>query len=189
MYLPYDQTPVRQMTVVARTTASPEAVFAAARAAVHDIDAALPLFELTTLERHFQDLAARPRLYMTLLMSFAGVAVLLAAIGLYGVVSYSVRQQSHELGVRIALGASRADVVRLVLGSSLRVTVSGAALGIVGAIAVSGTLKALLYGVSATDPWTYAAVVALMVSVGALASWLPARRATSIDPASALRSE
>jgi len=189
MYLPYDQTPVRQMTVVARTTASPEAVFAAARAAVHDIDAALPLFELTTLERHFQDSAARPRLYMTLLMSFAGVAVLLAAIGLYGVVSYSVRQQSHELGVRIALGASRADVVRLVLGSSLRVTVSGAALGIVGAIAVSGTLKALLYGVSATDPWTYAAVVALMVSVGALASWLPARQATSIDPASALRSE
>ena len=189
MYLPYDQTPVRQMTVVARTTAAPEAVFSAARAAVRAIDPDLPLFELSTLERRVQASAARPRLYMSLLISFAVVAVVLAAIGLYGVVSYGVRQQSHELGVRIALGASRADVVRLVIGSSLKVTLIGAALGVAGALAASGTLSALLYGVSASDPWTYAAVVALMLGVGLLASWLPARRATAIDPASALRSD
>ena len=189
MYLPYDQTPVRQMTVVARTTASPEAVFAAARRAVRELDPNLPLFELSTLERRFQESAARPRLYMSLLMSFAGVAVLLAAIGLYGVVSYAVRQQSHELGVRIALGASRLDVVRLVIGSSLKVTVVGAALGVAGALAASRSLRALLYGISATDPWTYAGVVVLILSVGVLASWLPARRATAIDPASALRSD
>jgi ABC-type antimicrobial peptide transport system permease subunit len=91
--------------------------------------------------------------------------------------------------VRIALGGSRADVVRLVIGSSLKVTLIGAALGVAGALAASGTISALLYGVSASDPWTYAAVVALMLGVGLLASWLPARRATAIDPASALRSD
>jgi predicted permease len=189
MYLPYDQTPVRQMTVIARTTASPDLVFAAARTAVRELDPDLPLFELSTLERRVQDSAARPRLYMALLMSFAGVAVLLAAIGLYGVVSYAVRQQTHELGVRIALGASRLDVVRLVIGGSLKVTVVGVALGVTGALLASRTLQALLYGVSATDPWTYGAVVVLILSVAVLASWLPAWRATAIDPASALRSQ
>jgi putative ABC transport system permease protein len=189
LYLPYDQTPVRQMTVVARTATSPDVVFAAARAAVRELDADLPLFELTTLDRRIQSSAARPRLYMALLMAFAIVAVVLAAIGLYGVVSYAVRQQSHELGVRIALGASRRDVVGLVIGSSLRVTIIGAASGIAVALGASRLLQALLFGISATDPWTYAAVVALILAVGALASWIPALRATAIDPCTALRSE
>jgi len=177
------------MTVVARTTASPTAVFAEARAAVRELDPDLPLFELSTLERRFLDSAARPRLYMALLMSFATVAVMLAAIGLYGVVSYAVRQQRHELGVRIALGASRLDVVRLVIGGSLKVTTIGVVSGVAGAVIASRALRALLYGISATDPWTYGAVVLLILSVGVLASWLPARRATAIDPASALRSD
>jgi predicted permease len=189
MYLPYDQTPVRQMTVVARTATAPDAVFAAARSAVRSIDPALPLFELSTLERRFQNSAARPRLYMSLLASFAVVAVLLAAIGLYGVVSYAVRQQTHELGVRLALGASRGDVVQLVVGSSLKVTAVGAALGIAGALAVSGLLQSLLFGVTANDPWTYGGVVLVIAAVGAAASWIPARRATAIDPAAALRAE
>jgi predicted permease len=189
MYLPYDQTPVRQMTVVARTATAPEAVFAAARSAVNAIDPNLPLFELTTLERRFLDSAARPRLYMSLLASFAVVAVLLAAIGLYGVMSYAVRQQTHELGVRLALGASRGGVLRLVVGSSLKVTAVGAALGIAAALAASRLLQSLLFGVSPNDPWTYGGVVVAIAVVGAAASWIPARRATSIDPASALRSE
>ena len=189
MYLPYDQTPVGPMTVVARTSASPDVVFAAARAAVRELDPDLPLFELSTLERRFEDSAARPRLYMTLLAAFASVAVLLAAIGLYGVVSYAVRQQTHEIGIRLALGATRTNVARVIVGSSLEVTLLGTALGVAGALGVSRLAGALLFGVSPTDPRTYGAVVLLILVVGVLASWLPARRATSIDPASALRSE
>jgi predicted permease len=189
MYLPYDQTPVGPMTVVARTSASPDVVFAAARAAVRELDPDLPLFEPSTLQRRFEESAARPRLYMTLLAAFAGVAVLLAAIGLYGVVSYAVRQQTREIGIRLALGATRSNVARTVVGNSLTVTVVGAALGVAGALAVSRVLQAMLFGVSPTDPRTYATVVGLIVLVGGVASWIPARRATAIDPASALRSE
>jgi len=189
IYLPYDQTPVGPMTVVARTSASPEVVFAAARAAVRELDPDLPLFELGTLQQRFEESAARPRLYMTLLATFAGVAVLLAAIGLYGVVSYSVRQQTREIGIRLALGATRSNVAGTVVGQSLVLTVVGAALGLAGALAVSRLLQALLFGVSPTDAWTYAAVVALITLVGVVASWVPARRATAIDPAMALRIE
>ena len=189
MYLPYDQTPVGPMTVVARTSSSPDVVFAAARAAVRELDPDLPLFELGTLQRRFEESAARPRLYTALLAAFAGVAVLLAAIGLYGVVSYAVRQQTHEIGIRLALGATRSDVARVVVGSALEVTMLGAALGVLAALGASRLLGALLFGVSPTDPWTYAAVVAVMLVVGVVASWTPARRATSIDPVSALRSE
>jgi predicted permease len=189
MYLVYDQTPVRPMTVVVRTSASPDVVFAAVRSAVRELDADLPVFELSTLEQRFHNAGARPRLYMTLLSTFAIVAVLLAAVGLYGVVSYGVRQQTRELGIRLALGASRSNVARVVVGNSLKVTLIGAALGIGGALAVSRLLRALLFGISASDPWTYGAVVVVIVLVGAVASWLPARRATGIDPASALRSE
>jgi putative ABC transport system permease protein len=189
LYIPYDQSPTAQMTVVARTTSSPDVVFGVARAAVRELDPNLPLFDLTTLDKRFADSAARPRLYMALLGAFAAVAVLLAAIGLYGVVSYAVRQQTHELGVRLALGATRTDVVRLVVGNSLKITLIGASLGVIGALSASGALRAMLFGVSATDPITYALVVVVIVAVGITASWLPARRATLIDPASALRSE
>jgi len=189
MYLAYAQTPVRQLTVVARTTADPGAVLAAARGAVAAIDRELPVFELSTLERRFQESAARPRLYMSLLTAFAVVALVLAAIGLYGVMAYAVRQQTHELGVRIALGASRREVVQLIVGSALRVTIVGAALGITVALALSRLMRSLLFGVSASDPWTYGAAAALIVGVGIAASWIPARRATGIDPGSVLRAD
>ena len=188
MYLAFAQTPVRFLTVVARTTATPEAVFSAARAAVTELDRDIPLFELGTLDERFQRSAARPRLYMSLLTTFAAVALALAAIGLYGVLSYAVRQQTHELGVRIALGASRAEVLRLVLGSSLRVTAAGAAVGMAAAFGLSRLMRSLLFGVSASDPWTYGAVALLIVCVAVIASWVPARRATAIDPVAALRS-
>jgi len=189
MYLPYDQTPVGPMTVVARTSASPDVVFAAARAAVRELDPDLPLFELSTLQQRFETSAARPRLYMTLLATFACVAVLLAAIGLYGVVSYSVRQQTREIGIRLALGATRSNVAGTVVGHSLTVTMIGATLGIAGAVSVSRLLESLLFGVSPTDAWTYVAVIGLIALVGVVASWLPARRATAIDPALALRTD
>jgi putative ABC transport system permease protein len=189
MYLAYAQTPVHQLTVVARTSSTPDAVLAAARGAVAAVDRDLPIFELGTLERRFQESAARPRLYMSLLTAFALVALALAAIGLYGVMAYAVRQQTHELGVRIALGASRAEVVRLVVGSSLRVTLGGAALGIAAALGLSSLVRSLLFGVSASDPWTYAAVAVLITAVGVAASWIPARRATAIDPVTALRAD
>jgi ABC-type antimicrobial peptide transport system permease subunit len=189
MYLAYAQTPVRQLTVVARTTADPDVVLAAVRGAVTAIDRELPVFELSTLERRFQESAARARLYMSLLTTFALVALLLAAIGLYGVMAYAVRQQTHELGVRIALGASRREVVQLIVGSALRVTIVGAALGITVALALSRLMRSLLFGVSASDPWTYGAAAALIIGVGIAASWIPARRATAIDPGSVLRAD
>ena len=117
------------------------------------------------------------------------VALVLAGIGLYGVLAYAVRQQTHDLGVRIALGAERGDVIRLVLGTSLRVTAAGAALGIAAALALSRLMRSLLFGVSATDPWTYVGVAAAVACVAVVASWIPARRATGIDPVSALRSD
>jgi hypothetical protein len=185
LYVPYEQAPVRQMTVVARTSASPDVVFAAARASVRELDPDLPLFELSTLQRRFQESAARPRLYMSLLAAFASVAVLLAAIssGWCRMRFDSRRRDRHPP----ALGATSQRRPRgrrhLVEGNAVR------RVGLAGALGVSRPLGALLFGVSPTDPQTYGAVVVVILLVGVLASWTPARRATSIDPASALRSE
>jgi predicted permease len=189
LYVAFDQAPVRQMSVVVRSSAEPAALFAAARAAVRDLDPELPLFAFTTLEEKVSRSAARPRLYMSLVAAFALVALALAAIGLYGVVSYGVRQRTQELGVRMALGASPASVVRLVVGGSLRLTLIGALTGIVAAFGATDAMRSLLFGVSPADPWTYAGVFVVLAGVGALASWLPAWRATRIDPVTALRAE
>jgi ABC-type antimicrobial peptide transport system permease subunit len=126
---------------------------------------------------------------MTLLAGFAALALILTAVGLYGVMAYSVVQRTHELGIRLALGASRETVLRGVLRRGLGLVAIGIVAGVAGALAFTRVLGALLYGVSATDPWVFAAIIGLLAVVGILSSYVPARRATRVDPMVALRSE
>lgn len=129
------------------------------------------------------------RFYVALLSAFAAIAAALAAVGIYGVMSYSVSQRTNEMGIRIALGAERGGILRLVVGQGLRVAAAGAGVGVVGALLLTRLMSGLLYGVGATDPGTFIAVTLLLCAVAIVACYIPARRATRIDPLKALRSE
>ena len=188
-FLPYHQHPLDAVSVLVRSSAEPEAVQAAARAQMRSLDPNLPLYEMTTMEQALADSVAQPRFYMLLLGGFAGVALLLAALGIYGVVSYTVSQRTRELGIRIALGATRQKVVSLVLTRGLVLTVVGVGVGLVAAFWMTRVLASLLFGVDALDPVTYAGVAIVLVGVAALASWIPARRAARVDPVIAMRAE
>ena len=189
LFMPFDQNPLGYMSVVVRSTADLGTVAAAARAAVRQVDPDLPLFELSTLEEVVAASVSQPRFYMLLLGGFAAVALILAAIGMYGVIAYGVTQRSQEIGVRMALGATRDRVVRMVLRQGLVLAVFGAAFGLVLALVATRGLESLLFGVSAMDPGIYVAVAAVLVLVAGLASYLPARRAARTDPQLALRGE
>jgi putative ABC transport system permease protein len=142
-----------------------------------------------TMEQRLANTTASRRLNTALLGSFAGVALLLAVVGIYGVMSYAVTQRRREIGVRMALGAQRDDVSRLVIGEGMKLALIGALLGLGGALALTRLLKTLLFGVSATDPLTFIVIAALLIMVALLACWIPARRATKVDPLIALRHE
>jgi putative ABC transport system permease protein len=189
LFLPYDQAPLGTLAVVIRSTADLGAVAAAARAAVRDVDPDLPIYRLQTLEELVSTSVAQPRFYMLLLGGFAAVALMMAAIGMYGVTAYGVNQRKQEIGVRMALGATQDKVVRMVLRQGLILAVVGAAAGLFGAFLASRGLRGLLFEVSATDPMTYIGVTLTLVLVAALASYLPARRAARTDPQLALRGE
>jgi putative ABC transport system permease protein len=141
------------------------------------------------MERYVSTALARPRLYANLLGTFASVALLLAAVGLYGLMAYAVSLRTHEIGVRMALGAQRRDVLRSILSQGARLTLAGLALGIVCAIALSRVVVKFLYGVTSADPLTYAGAAALLGAVAVAAAYLPARRASRVDPMVALRHE
>ncbi|HMY76670.1 MAG TPA: FtsX-like permease family protein, partial [Blastocatellia bacterium] len=147
------------------------------------------VFGAQTLKEILAESLAAQRFAMILLEAFAAVALLLASIGLYGVISYLAGQRTHELGIRLALGAQRRDVLRLVLSDGMKPACGGVALGLIVALGLTRLLANLLYGVSATDPLTFAATAALLAAIALLACWLPARRATKVDPVVALRSE
>ncbi len=189
LFLPYDQAPLDILTVVIRSTADLDTVAAAARTQVHEVDPDLPIYELKTLEDLVSASVAQPRFYMLLLGGFAAVALAMAAIGIYGVIAYAVSQRRQEIGVRIALGATRDRVVRMVLRQGLVLALSGAGAGLLGSFLATRGLRSLLYEVSATDPMTYGVVTLVLVLVAAFASYLPARRAAQTDPQLALRGE
>jgi putative ABC transport system permease protein len=161
----------------------------AARAAVLSLDPQQPIEDINTMEKLRADTLAPDRLNLLLLGSFAALALLLALIGLYGVISYTVTQRQSELGLRLALGAQRRDILRLVIGQGMKLALLGVALGTIAALFATRLMTSLLFNVSASDPLTYGAIAALLVLVTLLACWIPARRATKVDPMIALRCE
>ena len=177
------------MDVVVRTDADPNAVLASVRQRVHEIDAELPMANVRTMTDWIANNAAQPRLNSTLLEIFSLVALVIAAIGIYGVLSYSVNQRTREIGVRMALGSQRSDVVKLVAREGLIIALAGISAGLLGAFAISRVMASLLYGISANDVTTFAAVAAMLLVVAAAACYVPALRATRIDPIVALRYE
>jgi putative ABC transport system permease protein len=189
LYAPHAQAPAADMTLAVRTAGDPMMLAGPVRAAVAELDPELPLARVATLDGLVGASVAERRFHMLLLAVFSALALMLAAIGIYGVVTYLVSQRAREFGVRLALGAQRRDVLRMVLGEGARITAAGAVLGLVGALATTRVLAALLYEISPTDAPTFAAVTAVLVAVALAACYLPARRATRIDPVVSLRAE
>jgi predicted permease len=190
MYVPQSQRTDSYLTAVVKA-AGPDAtaLAAPARDVLRRLDPAVPVYAVASMPALVGKSSAQRQFVMRLLAAFALVAVLLAAVGLYGVVSYGVSQRAREVGVRVALGAQRADVTRLVLSSGLSLVAVGVAAGLVVSLLVTRYLTSLVFGVSPGDPATFAAATALLVAVALLAHWVPIRRALRIDPAIALRAE
>jgi len=189
MYYPSAARVWPRMDVVVRADGNPEALLPAIRQKIHELDAQLPLSNISTMEQWVSNTAAQPRLNAQLLAVFAGVALLIAAIGIYGVLAYSVNQRTREIGLRMALGAQPEGVLRLVVGEGMLVALAGVAIGLVAALALSRTLSSLLFEVPERDPATFAAVAVALTLVALVACALPARRASRVDPMIALREE
>jgi len=175
------------MTLVAKIAGTPLAAAPSVRDALATVDRDQPVFDVTTLDALVGDSLLARRLTMQMMSLFGLVALALAALGLYGVVAYSVTERAHDLGVRVALGASPRDISELVVRGGFRLALAGITIGLVGAGAASRLLTSLLYGVEPLDPATYAAGAGLLVAVSVLATWIPARRAMRVDPIEALR--
>ncbi|MEW6212941.1 MAG: FtsX-like permease family protein, partial [Acidobacteriota bacterium] len=198
VYLPYFQSQryltdpaphYSYLTLVMRTDSDPSSVAAMARREVWAVEANAPISNVTTMEEVIADEVWQPRLSMILLGGFAIAALLLAAIGIYGVMSYAVSRRAQEIGIRMALGAGSGDVLRMIAGEGLKLSLAGAGLGLIGAMALTRVMKGLLYEVEATDPVTFAALALALIAVTLLACYLPARRAARVDPMIALRYE
>ncbi len=189
MYLPFKQAPLPFLSFVVRTASNPKALIQPVSQAVYSIDKEQALTDVQTLDEVFAASLSDRRFNMTLLLTFAGVALLLAAVGVYGVMNYTVTLRRRELGIRMALGAKARDVLRLVLGQGLMLTLIGVGAGLISAYALTRLMASLLYGVTATDYLTFASVSAVLIAVGVAASYVPARRATKVNPTIALRTE
>jgi predicted permease len=190
-YIPFAQRYKSAMTLFIHSTGDPAGVIAGARQVVGDLDRDLPVYDAKTMTSHLRDGIALffVRMGAKLAGAFGLLGLVLALVGIYGVVSYSVTQRTHEIGVRVALGANRSDVLKLVIGQGLLLTVCGVAIGMAAALAVTRVMSSLLYGVSTTDPLTFAFVPVLLTGVALAASFIPARRAMKVDPMVALRYE
>jgi putative ABC transport system permease protein len=189
LFLPYDQAPVESLSVTLGSPGDPEALASAVRPVVRALDPDLPVYGLQPLTGLVATSTAQSRFYMLLLGGFAAIALVLAAVGIYGVIAYAVRQRTQEIGIRMALGASRDRVLRMVVGQGMVLVLIGGAVGLLGAFAATRGLRSLLFEVSASDPATYAGVALVLVAVAALAAYLPARRAARTEPNLALRGE
>jgi putative ABC transport system permease protein len=188
-WMPHAQAPSRSMEVVVRTAGDPLALTGAVRDAVWSLDRDLPIPRIQTLAQVLSESVAQRRLNMLLLTLFAAVALILAAVGIYGVMSYAVTQRTNEIGIRVALGAQSRDVLKLVVGQGMKLTLIGVGTGMILTLALMRLLASLLFGVSATDPLTFSVIAVLLIAVALLACYLPARRAAQVDPMIALRSE
>src|SRR5438034_9866972 len=178
------------MSIVARTNVSnPAAITSAVRRELAGVDHNIPLVRVRVFDEYLARALARPRFNAVLLSIFAGTALLLTAIGIYGVLAYSVSQRTNEIGIRIALGAAQSNIFRLIVGQAMLLVAISIAVGLLGAFMATHFLSSLLYGVAAWDPITFASIATLLAAVAFLACWLPARRAARVDPVIALRAE
>ena len=189
MYLPLSQYYRPDLVVLVRTTGAPSGALAAVQAQVRGLDAAVPLFDVRTMEEHLQFSVFVPRMASTLLGLFGMLALVLAVVGLYGVIAYTVAQRTREIGIRMALGAARGTVVRMILRQALVLTAVGVAIGLGLAMLAGGLLSGQLIGVSPNDPVSFVVTVVTLTLVALVASVIPARRAASLDPLAALRSQ
>jgi putative ABC transport system permease protein len=185
-YFAFLEYPQPLMSFVVKTTLEPEQMIAAARAQVQAVDAGQPIYNVETLTKLRAAAIAPQRFNLLLLGLFASVALALAVVGIYGVMSYAVTQRTHELGIRMALGAQTADVLRLVLRQGLTLALAGTAIGLTAAFGLTRLMRNLLFGVSPTDSLTFSAIALLVMLTALMACWVPARRATKIDPLTAL---
>lgn len=189
IYLPLAQNPAPRLTLILRTAGDPAELTAALRAEIQGLDRNLPVFDIKTMTEHISEALSQERLIATLLGIFGLLALLLSAVGIYGLMSYSVTQRRREIGVRMALGARSQDILKLVVGKGLMLTSIGIATGLAAAIALTRVAGGLLFGISATDPMTFAVVSMILAGVALGACFVPARRATKVDPMVALRYE
>jgi ABC-type antimicrobial peptide transport system permease subunit len=188
-YVPYAQAVVTNPYLVVRTGGDPAALEGAIRAAVHDMDKSVPVYQVSTMENYVSKAAAQPRFQTFLLSGFAGIALLLAVVGLYGLLSYMVAQRTLEIGVRMALGAQRSDVLGMIVRRGLTLAGIGVVAGLAIAAVVTRLLSGMLYGIRATDPLTFAATAGLFLLVSAAASSVPAYRAARMNPMNTLREQ
>jgi putative ABC transport system permease protein len=189
MFVPYQQSPTTQMTFVVKTGADPGAMLSAVKGAIREVNRNQTFSKTATMEQLVNDSLKQRRFNLLLLVSFAVLALLLAGIGVYGSINYTTRQRTHEIGLRMALGAQPGDVMRMIIGQGLALALAGVAIGLTASFALTRLLRGLLFGISATDPLTFIAISLLLTLIGLLASWLPARRASKVDPLVALRYE
>jgi putative ABC transport system permease protein len=187
LYSPYAQRPWPGMTIAVKTSGNPLSLAGAVRRQIAQVDAELPVTAIRSMQEIVSDSFGQRQITLWLLGGFAAVALVLAAIGIYGLLAYSVEQRRQEMGIRRALGAQPADILRLVLGEGLGLTLAGIAAGLAGAFAISRALAALLFHVSPTDPAIFAGMALLFIAVALIASYLPARRALQVDPLVAIR--
>jgi putative ABC transport system permease protein len=177
------------MTIVARSKGDASAIAGPLRAAVTSVDKSLPMFAFKPMTEHVRETLSRRRFNLILLSIFSGVALVLAAIGIYGVISYGVTQRTHEMGIRMALGAKPRDVLTLVIRQAMMLALGGVGIGLLASLGLTRLIKGLLFSVSVTDPMTFVAIAVLMIFIALLACLIPARRATKIDPLIALKYE
>ena len=189
LYLAHAQWPLDYLSVVVKARGEPAAIIEPARGILRELDPDVPMFAVRSMTQIASNAVAQPRLYMVLIGCFAGTALLLAAIGLYGVLAYAVGQRTREIGIRLALGARRGEVLRMVMSQAGRLAVTGVGVGLIAAVLASRLLRAQLFEVAPTDVATYVMVAVGLMAVSLLASWIPARRASRIDPITALRQD
>ena len=188
-YFSFSQVPFQGMTMIVKGQGDPNQLIASARNQVRALDADQPIYNIRTMDEIRGESTAPQRLNLTLLSIFAGIAFVLAIVGIYGVMSYAVTQRTHEIGIRMAIGAQPRDVFKLILGQGMMLTVIGMAAGLLGAFALTRLMATMLFGVKPTDPLTFGGVALLLFAIALIACYIPGRRATKVDPVNSLRYE